>query len=223
MWYEKHLFEHRNHKMKEEIRARLKAFRKELKVTQGDIASVLGLDVSSWTHIETTGRASLSIDHLLTLMTTYQLNPNFILRGDDPMFLNDTQPSIQNLFIPADRWPEYPGSKFDKVIIPTIKGEARTFEVHGDDMYPVLMHGDLVACTQLKSMKDLDGSKIYVITTANTGFIMSYVRPSLTGLYLMPENAQSKLPESIDHLNIREVWEVKLRITAFLMHSRKLK
>jgi len=207
--------------MKEELRARLKAFRKEMKLTQGEIANSLGLDVSTWTHVETTGKANLTLDHLITLMNTYRLNPNFILRGDDPMFLDGTQSALQNLFVPASRWKEYPGSKFDKVIIPTLDGEARTFEVHGDDMYPLLMHGDFVSCARLKSMKDLDGSKIYVMVTASEGIIMSYVRPGLNGLYLTPENSQSKLQASVDHLNIREIWEVKLRITAFLTLFKK--
>jgi len=214
--------------MTQETRERLIEIRKALGVTQAALGKELGISPSTWTHIETTGKSSLTLDHFVNLVQIFQVNPMYIIAGQLPMFLADLgDPANQNLLVPATaqagyaiEWSQETYLTAQKVLIPGIQGNARTFEIYGDSMMPVLMHGDWVSCTPITDQKEVVDGRIYVVVTNTQGITVKYIQPVLEGLFVIPENKDQYKPYLIEYDEVREIWEVKVRLTGFLVSSK---
>lgn len=183
---------------KESIQERLKHIRKQLGKTQQQMADVLDILQSSYSQIEGTGKSDITVKHIITLAEQLNVNPNFILLGELPVFRRDV---VADMDFSTDG--------------------TRTFDVHGDDMYPTLMHGDVVSCVQVKDYKNINDSHIYVLVTKNKATIIGHLQPGFSGVYVIPQNQAVAKSKLIEHGEIGEIWEVKLRITAFLMQFSK--
>ena len=61
----------------------------ELKITQTDMAKILGISRQQFNNI-INGRSSLTDKNILTLMTSYNVNSNYLLTGKGPMFLSSS-------------------------------------------------------------------------------------------------------------------------------------
>lgn len=181
------------------IQERLKYVRKQLAKTQQQMADVLGVLQSTYSQIEATGKSDITLKHIITLAEQLNVNPNFILLGELPIFRRD---AVGDLDISS--------------------AGTRTFDVHGDDMYPTLIHGDVVSCVQVTDYKNINDSHIYVLKTKNGATIIGYLQPGFSGVYVIPENQAIAKTRLVEHGEIGEVWEVKLRITAFLMQPKKV-
>lgn len=183
----------------ESIPERLKHVRKQLAKTQQQMADVLGVLQSSYSQIEGTGKSDITVKHIITLAEQLNVNPNFILLGELPVFRRDALGSLD-----------------------LSNAGTKNFDVHGDDMYPTLIHGDVVNCTQVKDYKNISDSHIYVLKTKNSATIIGHLQPGFSGVYVIPENQAVAKTRLVEHGDIGEIWEVKLRITAFLMQPKKV-
>ena len=79
-----------------ESHQRLKQLREKLGLTQTEIAHILGIQQSSYAHIER-GKILLTYTHLEKLYTTYHLDIHWLLTGEGNMFINHTNTDINVL------------------------------------------------------------------------------------------------------------------------------
>lgn len=75
---------------------RLKQLREKLGLTQKELADVLGIQQSSYAHIER-GKILLTYRHLEKLHTLYQVNIHWLLTGEENMFINHIKSNTEVL------------------------------------------------------------------------------------------------------------------------------
>lgn len=98
-----------------------------------------------------------------------------------------------------------------QVSIPSI-GPVTLVKVQGESMDPFLLPGDYVGCTQLRSIRDMDPSKVYVVNTRDSGVYVKFVL--LTEYRLILRSANPAYPdEQIPLQDVVSLCEVKVRIT----------
>lgn len=105
------------------------------------------------------------------------------------------------------------------------QGTHRSFDVSGDSMEPMLEDGDTVVCSFIEPNQWLHGVKddhIYVLVTT-TDIVVKRVQNELKktrSLYCISDN-DSYRPYHMPVENIKEIWYVRLKISAF-NHSKYL-
>ena len=72
-----------------ELSERLRYYRKSIGLTQEDFANKLGIKQGSYSDIERGKVKKLSDSVFALLKMVYNLNPNWVLRGEDPMLISD--------------------------------------------------------------------------------------------------------------------------------------
>ena len=112
-----------------------------------------------------------------------------------------------------EHWNEYVD-----VNIPGIEGEARTFEVAGNSMEPVLVAGDFVVCDRVEQAQDIKEGVVYVIVS-KAGLWVKYCKVVDDQIQLISANVLEYMPFSIPGEEIQEIWRPKLRITKQLEAS----
>lgn len=128
----------------------------------------------------------------------------------------------KNYLIPVAGRPDYLGMdadakvNFKEVIIPGVYGEARTFEVFGDSMAPLIHSGDYVGCTR-QQIEHLVDNAIYVVVSKPHGIILARVAKEQENLLrLSVENQAAGNPYTIAYEEVEELWKVQVRITGNL-------
>ena len=132
---------------------RLIEFRRSFNKDQKEISYVLGISRAGVSNIET-GRAKLTESNINRLCREYNLNPDWIKHGAEPMFLEEPEvkksliPVIAD--IPAGSW-EYwidsynPDAEEDWFAAPGVFGRKLFgIRVKGDSMEPILYEGDIL-------------------------------------------------------------------------------
>lgn len=215
---------------------RLKIFRKSLNLTQVQFCEALQLDQSYYSKVES-GKIECSISVLEKIYDIYGINIHWYLTGDGNMY-NDCPPnsvhliedsvhlnSVQsknNILVPVAAYGGYLGEWTQEYIsqeliyikVPGEPHHARTFEISGDSMEPVISHGDYVVCRQTEHIDQIKKGRIYVIVSSLSGITVKYVYPGTDFIVLEPANLTSHSATQISHEEIKEVWEVVLRITS---------
>lgn len=100
------------------------------------------------------------------------------------------------------------------VQVPGITGRARTIEVSGSSMEPVLWSGDWVVCTPIQALSDIQDGAVGVCVTASNGIIIKYLHKHQSGLLCVSEAGRQFPPVQIQSTEIRELWQARLVITA---------
>lgn len=129
--------------------------------------------------------------------------------------------SNKNILIPIKAQASYsigwPGDFLEDGItfidVPGISGEARTFEIGGTSMYPVIQDGDLIACNRVDRRDEIKEGVVYVITTRDSGIFAKYLRPVPQGLQLISANHLEYMPFYVELNDVLEIWEAKVRIS----------
>jgi len=133
-----------------------------------------------------------------------------------------------NLLVPvgaqagyANSWPdEYVEDQIQVVKIPGILGAARTVEVKGDSMLPILEPGDWVVARPIEEAKNIKEGKIYVAVSYTIGLTIKYLTIQQQGILCTSANKLVYDPFIIPYEDLKEIWEVKLRITEHLWQSQ---
>lgn len=232
---------------------RIKAIRKELKLTQAEIAVAIGIQQPAYAQIET-GRNKLTLDQLELLMDKFDVNPFFYIAGEEPIFLNkkllaiclqntgnsrqDEGDFVQvtsmhtyenaNILIPiaaqagyAHAWPdENLDEQISVVKIPGIQGKARTVEVKGDSMTPLLEPGDWVVARPVHDLFGVKEGKMYVVVSRSIGLTIKYLSLAEDGFTCSSANRLAYDPFTVPFEDVRELWEVNLRITEHIWSTR---
>lgn len=108
---------------------------------------------------------------------------------------------------------EQVSSDLDYLDIPGVEGEARTFEIAGGSMMPVLHDGDYVVCRQLERREDIKSNRIYVIVSSDIGVCAKYVRLREDGLYCLSANTVEYVPYLVPYDDVKEIWDIFMLIT----------
>lgn len=204
------------------IGKRLVRIRKLLRLNQEQFAHKLGLSQSGLSQIEN-GSINLSLPNLLDICRAFQVNPEFILFGQEPIIAdgNYIPPSDRGIpLIKADAHADYPKNikkpdflrEQQKYILPGYEGEnLRMFEVNGDSMEPTINDGDFVVVEPSDNKKIKVGG-VYVLVTEKGVLLKRLYKIKENSLILHSDNPEYQTTEiQVDEL--LEFWKVNGRLT----------
>lgn len=178
-------------------------------------------------------KANPPIDELVKLSRLFKLSiDNLILTDlEESGVLSANEPSeIYNLstpnnyFIPISVQAGYGiGStgilehELTPIFIPGVDYVARTFEVYGDSMEPVLQHKDWVVCEQVQDAQSIQESQPCVVVSKSDGITVKYVLKYHEGLMCIPANREQYSSVMVPYDEIQEIWIVRIRLTKHLI------
>ncbi|MEO0337613.1 MAG: LexA family transcriptional regulator [Bacteroidota bacterium] len=219
------------------LRNNLKVARKKRSLKQQAVANQLDTTVGTISNWEN-DVSSPNFNQLIILSKIYGVSIDKLLTSDlsdpDNWDENDEYSKVDlsksNILVPSiaqagyiNTWSQIRTDENIRVIeIPGIKGEARTFEVVGDSMAPVLVHGDYVSCTKVADLRDLVDGNIYVIVSATEGVTIKYLQLYNTGIKCIPHDRSNFTPFMIEYSDVKEVWMVRIRITKYFISTHLL-
>jgi len=221
---------------------KVKAVRSALGLTQEQFANALGIRQSSVAAIEGGKKSKLTLDQLEIIIKKYNINPLYLLADDEHIFIdrsNDKMSAFNEpqvpyklndldltcYLVPISAQAGYAEGddqrRLPQVVIPGVHdNNARVFEISGDSMDPVLLHGDYVACVKLDDPCEIRDGIIYIVVSRSAGVTCKYLRVTERGLRCLPENIASYAPFELDWDDVRELWEVHVRITRHINSGR---
>ncbi len=166
-----------------EVGLRLRLMRKQLNMTQEQLAQRLGVGKAALSMIET-GKASLSTRNKNILVQDFNANPEWLEIGRGKMF--NAEPNLTNYAhrtdnsLPLQSVPLYSiegtaglvplFSKQEEmkpvnyIHIPNLPKCDGAIYVVGDSMYPLLKSGDIVLYKQLNDVRDVFWGDMYLIS-----------------------------------------------------------
>jgi len=150
---------------------RLRVFRDQIGIKQGELAKKLNIEQGTLSGIER-GMSYISAKAAYILVETYNLSINWLIAGRGEMFI-PSHNEVDDIELIKKVSDEY-GDE-----------EVKLFHVNEDSMEPYLMIGDVVAC---KKLKELDSKKMYVVISTNDNMQISFVLEHPEGFILIPNN-----------------------------------
>lgn len=212
----------------------LKIFRKSIGKNQLDFAQSIPMPQSHLSNIER-GKRNITETLVQKISKRYNdLNVHWLFTNEGSMIkanaqrVSETAVSYgqrsKNLYVPfearagyldTDYNQQWTPQKAERVKLPNIgiEGEARTFEVRGDSMFPYIEDNDLVVCTPVKNPHEVKSGCVYVIVTHTEGLLIKFC--TFLGRSIQVRSSEEKIYPHLEILleNIREIWQVKYRIT----------
>lgn len=191
-------------------------------------------------------RRDISIELLQKAVEVFQMNPQYLLSGQGPMFLQpDHSQDFKVLTIVADREGKesivhvpvqaqagYPGGFYDpeyvnelpRYNLPNLKfcseSTMRSFEVNGDSMKPVLSASDIIICSYLHSYyweKQLTDGPLFVIVTNEDVLVKRVTNLLRTEQKLLLHSDNEDFVSYAVHIkDIKEIWKVRAKISTKL-------
>lgn len=191
------------------------------------MATALGIKQSTYSHMEIGERSNLSIDHMHTLLKKFGVNHLFLLEGKHPMYSRDVTHSDQAVIqagcylVPvaaqagyADGSSDRENDRLPRVVIPGFEGaNAMVFKVEGESMFPIIQDGDYVACTRIERPSQVRDGLIYVVVSRTSGLMIKYLQARRNSIRCISHDVINFKTYELDFEDIREIWEVQLRIT----------
>jgi len=191
------------------------------------------------------GRRDVTIELLRKAIEKYKLNPVYLFTGDGPMFMmeedhqdfrvltivTNSEEDERIVHVPIPAQAGYAGEAANPAFIqelPTFTlpdynyktGTHRSFDVAGDSMEPTLTEGDKVICSYVEPTiweNTIKNGHVYVVVMQGD-VIVKRVNNQLAEercLELFSDNNFYK-PYSITASDIREIWQVRAKISASL-------
>ncbi len=166
------------------MESRIKLIRKELGMTQEQLAQRLGIGKTALSMIET-GRAGLSSRNKNILVQDLNVNPEWLDSGEGEIF--NAEPKLTNSFrhrtdssLPLQSVPLYSiegtaglvplfndreaNTPVNYIHIPNLPKCDGAIYVVGDSMYPLLKSGDIVLYKQLRDIGDIFWGDMYLLS-----------------------------------------------------------
>jgi len=211
------------------LASNIKYLRKVKKVTLQDIGESVGVSHNAISNYEN-GKFYPTADVLVKLCEYFNLSADDLLLKDlssgveAEVFESAKIERGNNLLVPVSAQSEYLGKRSKKYIrelhfinVPGVEGDARTFEVSGNFMNPVLMAGDFVACTPC-SLPEIKTGQIYVVVSDQIS--IGYFQHEQDRVLCIPANKEEFDPFRIQADEVREVWEAQMRLTPQISDPR---
>ena len=182
------------------MESRVKLIRKELKMTQEQLAQRLGIGKAALSMIET-GKCGLSTRNKNILVQDLNVNPDWIETGEGNMFnadtaLNSFRHRTDNT-LPMQSVPLYSiegtaglvplfneqneQKPVNFIHIPNLPKCDGAIYVSGDSMYPLLKSGDIVLYKQLHNIEDIFWGDMYLLSIDLEGeeyIVVKYIQKS---------------------------------------------
>ncbi|MFI3318306.1 MAG: LexA family transcriptional regulator [Rikenellaceae bacterium] len=216
---------------------RIRALRKELQMTQEQLAQRLGVGKAALSMIET-GKAGLSSRNLNILVQEFNANPDWIERGEGSMF--NAEPTLTKFqlrtdsSLPLQSVPLYSiegtaglvplfnkaeqTTPLNYIHIPNLPKCDGAIYVVGDSMYPLLKSGDIVLYKQLSDINDIFWGDMYLLSIDLDGeeyVTVKYIQKS-------SEQGQVKLVSQNPHHADKEIEISRIRALALIKASIRM-
>ncbi|MBQ2364948.1 MAG: helix-turn-helix transcriptional regulator [Alistipes sp.] len=216
---------------------RLRLIRKELKLTQDQLAQRLGVGKAALSMVET-GKARLSARNKNILVQDLNVNPEWIESGKGEMF--NAEPNLTPFTLRTDRSlplqsvplysmegtaglvPIFEDESSVKPInfihIPNLPKCDGAIYVVGDSMYPLLKSGDIILYKQLNDVRDIFWGDMYLLSIDMDGeeyITVKYVQKSEHEGYI-------KLVSQNQHHADKEVEVSRVRAIALIKASVRM-
>ena len=216
---------------------RLRLIRKELKLTQDQLAQRLGVGKAALSMVET-GKARLSARNKNILVQDLNVNPEWIESGKGEMF--NAEPNLTPFTLRTDRSlplqsvplysmegtaglvPIFEDESSVKPInfihIPNLPKCDGAIYVVGDSMYPLLKSGDIILYKQLNDVRDIFWGDMYLLSIDMDGeeyITVKYVQKSDHEGYI-------KLVSQNQHHADKEVEVSRVRAIALIKASVRM-
>lgn len=184
------------------------------------------------------GQRNITVDQLNKLFDIFHVNANYLFGISDDMFLESfgselpTRPlsekqsgGRQNITLVQDRALagyalEHQNGSFlqnlQKFSIPGLEGKLIAFQISGDSMMPTITNGDLVVCEVIERGQPLKDNQVYVVVSdVVVAKRIQQLRKGneVVGLRLISDNGVVYKPYDIDLQDIRQLLQVKCRLT----------
>lgn len=196
-------------------------------MSQEDLANMLNLSKSSICTYETQS-TNLKIAKLIEIADFFEVNTDDLLKKD----LEKNLDSSKNLLIPIKVQAGYLTEHFtDKynalknLELPffTTFNKKRTFQIQGDSMIPLFEDGDYVVCELVDSGEYVKDENVYVFVSDDDGVVLKSVFNDRKRKLYQLISTNNEYPPTIRHWSeIKEVWEVKYRITKSRLNIKNL-
>ena len=219
------------------IGGRVRIIRKQLDLTQEQLAQQLGIGKAALSMIET-GKAGLSTRNKNILVQDLNVNPDWIETGKGRMFnaepnctpyLHRTDKSLPLQSVPlysiegtAGLVPIFAEESTAKAVnfihIPNLPKCDGAIYVMGDSMYPLLKSGDIVLYKQLNDVRDVFWGDMYLLSIDIDGeeyITVKYVQKSEHEGYI-------KLVSQNQHHADKEVEMSRIRAIALIKASIRM-
>ena len=207
----------------------IKYLRKERKATQQDVSNFVGVHFNAISNYEN-GKFFPTADVLVKICEFFNVSSDDLLlkdlsSGERP---NEFAPAVlpasikgTNILVPVSAQAGYPlewTQEFIRsltfVAVPGVEGEARTFEIAGNSMSPVLLSGEFVSCIPVADVTKIENNRIYVVVARESGIHVKYLQPEDQRILCIPANRDEFEPYYLDADDIREIWEARVKVTS---------
>lgn len=212
----------------------VKQLRKEMGLSQTQFANRINLSQGALSQIEN-GYSSLSMESLKKISDAFNVNCNWLVKGNGEMFqsaenkknfyhfvLDDQKHNLIPL-VRKEAHAGYSKKHFDQDFLKTLdlfkipgyeKGDYRLFEIEGDSMIPTLFPREMVIGERADLQTLENGSLVVLVTKdgilAKRIYSNSEEKP---GYILKSDNA--KIPaKTMNQNKILEIWLIKGKITS---------
>lgn len=201
---------------------RFALFIKSKGLKQTDIAKMTGVSKSNISQIMS-GKNGISNQILVALSREYNLNPEWIKSGKEPMTFGGMKPCIPIPIIadiPAGDWREWmdsyiAGAGEDYISAPEIKGRNLfAVRVIGDSMEPRLHKGDILVIDPHKVfMSDLAvvrhhwGYKIRIVRKINHSYLLHPLNPLYKEETITPDDDYTRFYVPVKRISMQDLPE----------------
>ena len=211
----------------------VKQLRKEMQLSQTQFANKINLSQGALSQIEN-GYSSLSMDSLKKISEAFNVNCNWLVKGNGEMFQSNNDNTIkyhllsdekdQNL-IPLVRNEARAGyleKHFERSYLETLdiykipgfeKGDYRMFEIEGDSMIPTLYPHEVVIGERVELDKLENGHLVVLISKDGIIAKRVYPKDSKRGKYLVKSDNITYKAYDIPKDDILEAWTIKGKVT----------
>jgi phage repressor protein C with HTH and peptisase S24 domain len=217
--------------------SRVKLIRKELKLTQEQLAQRLGIGKAALSMIET-GKCGLSMRNKNIIVQDLNVNPDWLETGEGQMFNAEPEYTSFRLrsdnSLPMQSVPLY-SIEGTAGLVPTFNDQASNkpinfihipnlpkcdgaIYVSGDSMYPLLKSGDIVLYKQLHNIEDIFWGDMYLLSIDLEGeeyIVVKYIQKSDRAGYV-------KLVSQNPHHADKEIEVSRIRAIALVKASIRM-
>ena len=217
--------------------SRVKLIRKELKLTQEQLAQRLGIGKAALSMIET-GKCGLSMRNKNIIVQDLNVNPDWLETGEGQMFNAEPEYTSFRLrsdnSLPMQSVPLYSiegtaglvplfndqtsNNPRNFIHIPNLPKCDGAIYVSGDSMYPLLKSGDIVLYKQLHNIEDIFWGDMYLLSIDLEGeeyIVVKYIQKSDRAGYV-------KLVSQNPHHADKEIEVSRIRAIALVKASIRM-
>jgi len=212
----------------------LKYLRKKFEFSQADIAEKIGIPRTTLGDYER-AHTQPSMELLVKMAKLYQVQIDDLLNinlqnmvWDEvnsgktrilAMTLDETQKgNIEFVrtkaaagYIGSFQDPEFV-SELPKILIPSLKGLFRAFEIEGDSMLP-MESGSIVICRYVEKINDVKNNEPYIVVSARDGLVYKRLQLNSDNHTVLCKSDNTLYPSfQLPYEEVKEIWEYHAHI-----------